>query len=189
MHLAYFTILHWLAIAFFVILFIALSLLSAQSKKSSIMLGGIFASFLVTVFGAVLTILILEKYTKKATVTRVQTHRILFNETFVVQGDILNIGKFPVNYCTISIKLINNDKKQFSKGTFFKSGGLNIFGDKEKKIAKPNTVYKEKVFVFKKPLKPNYSYPFTIVIPYPGYFRGAMVIKKIKCDWGSFHRF
>jgi len=181
MHMPYFTIIHWLDIAFFVILFIALSLLSAQAKKTSVIISGIFASFLVTTFGAVLSIIIIEKYTKKAQMVKVTERRILFNETMFIKGYIKNVGKFPINYCTVSIKLINNDRKHFQKGTFFKSGGLNIFGDKDKKLAKPNTVKKEKVFTFKPPLKPAYREPFSIVLPYPGYFRNTMIIKKIYC--------
>jgi len=181
MHMPYFTIIHWLAIGFFIILFIALSLLSAQAKKTSFVISGIFASFLVTTFGGVLSIIILEKYTKKGAMIKVKERRILFNETMFVKGYIQNVGKFPLNYCTISVKLINNDKKQFGKGTFFKSAGLNIFGDKEKKLAKPNTVYKEKVFTFKPALKPGYQEPFSISLKYPGYFRGTMIIKKIYC--------
>jgi len=181
MHMIYFTILHWLAIAFFIILFIALSLLSAQSKKTSVVLGGIFASFLVTTFSGVLSIIILEKYTKKGAMIKVEERRILFNETMFIKGEIQNVGRFPLNYCKVTVKLINNDRKQFGKGTFFKSGGLSIFGDKEKKLAKPNTVYKEKYFTFKPPLKPGYRQPFSIVLPYPGYFRGTMIVKKIYC--------
>ena len=86
MNLPYFSILHWLAIAFFIILFIALSLLSATSKKNSIILSGIFASFLVTTFGAVLSIIILEKYTKKGAMIKISEIRVLFNETMVVRG-------------------------------------------------------------------------------------------------------
>ena len=181
MHMPYFTIIHWLAIAFFIILFIALSLLSAQAKKTSFVISGIFASFLVTTFGAGLSLIILEKYTKKAAMIKVQERRILFNETMFIKGDIQNIGKFPINYCTVSIKLVNNDRTKFGKGTFFKSGGLNIFGSKEKQLEKPNTIYKEKVFTFKPALKPGYRQPFSIVLPYPGYFRGTMIIKHLYC--------
>jgi hypothetical protein len=99
----------------------------------------------------------------------------------VIRGNILNTGKFPLNYCTISVKLINNDRRTFSKGTFFKSGGFNIFGDKEKKLEKPNTILREKTFKFRPTLKSNYRKPFSITLPYPGYFRGAMIIKKIYC--------
>lgn len=181
MHIIYFSFVHWLIIAFFILLFIVLSLLSAQAKKTSIVLGGIFASFLVTTFGGVLGIVILEKYTKKGIMTKVQERRILFNETFMVRGYIQNVGRFPINYCKVDIKIINNDRKQFSKGTFFKSGGFDIFGSKKKEIAKPNTIEKIQYFTYKPPLKSGYFKPFSVVMKYPGYFRGAMVIKKIYC--------
>jgi len=181
MNIIYFSIVHWLIIGFFVIFFIALSLLSAQAKKTSIIMSGIFASFLVTTFGATLSIIILEKYTKKGMMIKVQDRRILFNETMFIKGYIQNVGKFPLNYCKINIKLINNDRKNFGKGTFFKSGGLNIFGSKEKENPKPNTVSKEKLFTFKPSLQPGYRKSFSIVLPYPGYFRGTMIIKKIYC--------
>ena len=181
MNLPYFTILHWLSIAFFVILFIALSLLSAQAKKNNIIISAIFASFLVTTFGAILSIIILEKYTKKASMIKIKERRILFNETMAIKGEIYNNGKFPLNYCNITIKLINNDRRSFKKGAFFQSGGLNMFGDKEKQLAKPNTILKEKIFKFKPPLQPSGRHNFSVMIDYPGYFKGARVIKKIYC--------
>jgi hypothetical protein len=181
MHLPYFSILDWLAVGFFVILFIALSLLSAQAKKSSIIIGGIFASFLVSTFGGVLSIVILEKYTKHAYLSKVKERRILFNETMFIGGFIVNNGKFPLNYCKLDIKLINNDRSKYSKGTFFKSGGFNIFGGKDKKQAKPQVINKTKYFTFNPPLKPNYSEPFSIVLPYPRYFRNTQIIKKLYC--------
>jgi len=181
MHIIYFTIIHWLAIAFFIILFIALSLLAAQAKKTSVVLGGIFASFLFSTFVGILGIVIVEKYTKHGIMLKVKQKRILFNETVFFSGYIYNIGKFPLNYCRIKIKLVNNDRNKYSKGTFFKSSGFDLFGGKDKKLAKPNTVEKEKVFTFKPPLKPTYREPFSITMKYPGYFRNTQVIKKIYC--------
>jgi len=181
MNIIYFSIVHWLFIAFFVILFIVLSLLSAQAKKTSIIISGIFASFLVTTFGATLSIIILEKYTKKGMMIKVKERRILFNETIFIKGYIQNVGKFPLNYCKVSIKLINNDRKNFGKGTFFKSGGLNVFGSKDKENPKPNTIYKEQIFTFKPALQKNHRKAFSVVLKYPGYFKNTMIIKKIYC--------
>jgi len=181
MHFPYFSILDWLAFGFFLILFIALSLLSAQAKKTGIVLGGIFASFLVSTFGGVLTIVILEKYTKHAYLNKVQERRILFNETMFINGFIKNNGRFPLNYCKLEVKLINNDRTKYTKGTFFKSGGFDIFGGKDKKEAKPQVINKTKYFTFKPALKPNYSQPFSITLQYPGYFRSTQIIKKLYC--------
>jgi len=181
MHIMYFSILDWLAVGFFLILFIALSLLSAQAKKTGVILGGIFTSFLVSTFGGVLTIVILEKYTKHAYLNKVQERRILFNETMFINGYIVNNGRFPVNYCKLEVKLINNQGIKYKKGTFFKSGGFDIFGGKNKKQAKPQVINKTKYFTFKPPLKPEYSQPFSITLPYPGYFGSAQIIKKLYC--------
>jgi hypothetical protein len=181
MHLMYFSILDWLAVIFFLILFIALSLLSAQAKKTGIILGGIFASFLVSTFGGVLSIVILEKYTKSAYLSKVQERRILFNETMFINGFIVNNGRYPLNYCKLDIKLINNDRNKYSKGTFFKSGGFNIFGGKDKEQAKPQVIKKTKYVTFKPHLKPKYSKPFSVSLKYPGYFRNTQIIKKLYC--------
>jgi hypothetical protein len=181
MNLPYFSILHWLILAFFIILFIALSLLSAQAKKTNVIVSAIFASFLVTFFGAILSIIILEKYTKKGSLIRVSEYRILFNETLVVKGEILNVGKLPLGYCKVSLKLINNDRKVFGKGSFFKSGGVSVFGNNEKQLQKPNTIIKEQLFRFKPPLRKGQSYPFSMTLNYPPYFRGYRAIKKIYC--------
>jgi len=63
----------------------------------------IFASFLVTSFGAVIGLVILEKYTKKAKLLDVKQRRVLINETLVLKGRVKNIGKFKINYCKLEI--------------------------------------------------------------------------------------
>jgi hypothetical protein len=94
MNIIYFSIIHWLAIAFFIILFVALSLLSAQAKKTSVVLGGIFSSFLFSTFIGVLGIVILEKYTKHGTMIKVKQRRILFNETVFLVVIFIIVGNF-----------------------------------------------------------------------------------------------
>jgi len=181
MHIPYFSILDWLSIIFFIILFILLSLLVAQSKNTKIVIGGIFASFLVTLFGAILSFVIIEKYTKHASFKQLESRRILFNETMFISGYIKNDGKYPLNYCKLDFKLVNTAKDMYKKGTFFKSGGLNLFGSKEKEEAKPQIIRKIKFITFTPPLRPNFSHPFSIVLKYPGYFRNALIIKKLYC--------
>ena len=135
----YFTFLHWLTIAFFLILFIFLTILSvkAANNNTKMLLSMIFASFLVTSFGAVLGIIILEKYTKKAKLLDVKQRRVLINETLVLKGRVKNIGKFKINYCKLEIKLVNNGwGGGFTKGTFFKPKGLELFGSKDNKKEK-----------------------------------------------------
>ena len=183
MHLPYFTILHWLDIAFFLILFIFLTILSVKAAGNSVklLLSMIFASFLVTSFGAVLGLVILEKYTKKAELLDVEQRRVFINETLVLKGKVKNIGKFKINYCKLEIKLVNNGwGGKITKGTFFKSAGLKIFGSKEEKQKKPNVIRATR-FIITDGLLPGEIKFFTAVIPYPPYFRNTYLNYKLYC--------
>ncbi len=183
MRIPYFTILHWLDIAFFLILFIFLTILSVKAAKNSVklLLSMIFASFLVTSFGAVLGLIILEKYTKKAELLDVEQRRVLINETLVLKGKVKNIGKFKINYCKLDIKLVNNGwGGGFTKGTFFKPGGLNLFGSKEEKKKRPNTIVATR-YIITDGLRPGEIKFFTAIIPYPPYFKNTYLNYKLYC--------
>ena len=183
MKLPYFTILHWLEIAFFLLLFIFLVLLSIKAAKDNVktLLSMIFASFLVTTFSAIIGLVILEKYTKKAVLLDVKQRRVLINETLVLKGRVKNIGKFKINYCKLEIKLVNNGwGGGFTKGTFFKPGGLSLFGSKEKEQKKPNVV-KATRYIVTDGLRPGEIKNFTAVIPYPPYFKNTYLNYKLYC--------
>ena len=183
MHLPYFTILHWLDLAFFILLFIFLTILSikAAGDSTKLLVSMIFASFLVTTFGAVLGIVILEKYTKIAVLKKVEERRVLINETMVIKGQVQNIGKFKINYCKLDVKLVNNGwGKKLPKGTFFKSGGLKLFGSKEEKQSRPNVVYATR-YIITDGLLPGEIKNFSVVIPYPPYFKNTYVRYKLYC--------
>jgi len=179
----YFTILHWLDVAFFFVLFIFLVLISikAASKNTKLLLSMIFASFIVTAFGAVLGLIILEKYTKKAVILDLKQRRVLLNETLVLKGRVKNVGKFKINYCKLEVKLVNNGwGGGFTKGQFFKPGGLSLFGSKDKKQSRPNTVKVTRVII-KDGLAPGEIKNFSTVIPYPPYFKNTYLNEKLYC--------
>ncbi len=182
MRFPYFTYLHWLDIAFFLILFIFLTILSVKAAKDSVklLLSMIFASFLVTSFGAILGLIVLEKYTKKAVLLDVKQRRVLINETLVLKGKVKNVGKFKINYCKLEIKLVNNGwGGGFKKGQFFKPKGLELFGSKEKK-QRPNTIVATR-YIVTDGLKPGEIKFFSVVIPYPPYFKNTFLNYKLYC--------
>jgi len=179
----YFTILHWLDTVFFLVLFIFLVIISikAAGNNTKLLLSMIFASFLVTAFGAVLGLIVLEKYTKKAKLIDVKQRRVLINETLVLKGRVKNIGKFKINYCKLEIKLVNNGwGGKLTKGSFFKPGGLSIFGSKDKQQAKPNTVKATRIII-KGGLLPGEIKDFSAIVPYPPYFKNTYLNYKLYC--------
>ncbi|WP_456470419.1 DUF2393 family protein [Caminibacter sp.] len=183
MRIPYFTFLHLLDIAFFLILFIFLTFISVKAAKNStkLLLSMVFASFLVTSFGAVLGLIVLEKYTKKAKLLEVKQRRVLINETLVLKGRVKNIGKFKINYCKLEIKLVNNGwGGGFKKGQLFKSGGFELFGSKNKEQKRPNVV-KVTRYIITDGLLPGEIKNFSVVIPYPPYFKNTYLNYKLYC--------
>lgn len=138
----------------------------------------IFANFIVTATLAVFSMLVLDKYTKKARVENLDQKRILRNETITFTGKIRNIGKFTIGKCVYEIKLVNDPV------TARKLGGSDVFKPTTgfsfgKSDEKSSTVSKK--FVIAKNLKPKELKNFTISMPYPPYFSKASVHPYLRC--------
>jgi len=141
----------------------------------------VFSSFLVTASGAILTIFVLDKYTKKGKLLSVSNHRILRTEEIVFKGKVTNVGRFKIGECKLTIKMINDimNKKNLGGGQMFSPSGLEFFKSKEKKKERRNTIEEE--FVVAKNLKPREVKSFTIRMKYPPYFSRPKFIYKLYC--------
>ena len=175
----YMTVLHWGAVAFFVLLFIVLSLLSLKEKNKKTMLSMIFSSFLVTGLGAVITLFVIDKYTKNAKILSYTQKRNLANETIMFQGRIQNMGNFKIGYCTIEVKLSNNAMKMGRpKDAFFKPNTSlgSFFSKKENHSA----VVKEEFKVVKN-LAAKKVKNFRIYMQYPPYMKAPGLKLTLTC--------
>jgi len=173
------TLIHWMAVVVFILLFIVLSLLSLKEKKRSVMLSMIFSSFLVTTLGGVISIFVIDKYTKKGKLLSYTQKRNLANETIMFQGQIQNIGNFKIGYCTIEVKLTNNAMKMGRpKDSFFKpSTSLGpLFSPKEMK----SSVVKEEFEVVKN-LDAKKVKNFRIYMKYPPYMKAPGLKLTLNC--------
>ncbi len=175
----YMTVVHWIVIAFFLLLFIALSLLSLREKKQKVMLSMIFSSFLITLLGGVIAIFVVDKYTKQAKILSYTQKRNLANETIMFHGRIQNIGNFKIGYCTIEVKLSNNAMQMGRpKDSFFKpSTSLGpLFSGKD---LKANIVKEE--FKVVKNLEPKKVKEFRIYMKYPPYMKAPGLKLTLNC--------
>jgi hypothetical protein len=177
----YFTILHWLALGFFLVLFLLLVFVSRKETRPNVFWSMVFASFLVTSTGAFFTMFVLDKYTKKAKLLRIENHRILRTEEIVFKGKVMNVGKFTIGHCTLSIKMVNNPVEggKLSGSQIFKPSGLDFFKPKDDSKERPNTVERE--FVIAKNIKPKEIQPFTVRMRYPPYFTKTRLIYHLYC--------
>lgn len=109
--MSYFTILHWISIVFFILLFILLTIISIKEDNKKILFSMIFSSFLLCVSIGFFSMLIIDKYTKMAELLETNHTRVLSNETIVVSGRVKNTGSFDIGRCEIVIKIVNNPIK------------------------------------------------------------------------------
>ena len=177
----YFTIIHWLVLLFFLLLFLLLVYISKKEKRRNVFWSMVFASFLVTSTGALFSMFVIDKYTKKARLIRIENHRILRTEEIVFKGKVQNVGKFKIGQCKLSIKMINNpvESGKLSGSQIYKPSGLEFFKSKESKKERPNTVLQE--FVVARNLEPGEIQPFTVRMHYPPYFSKTRLIYKLYC--------
>ncbi|BBG64942.1 hypothetical protein NNO_0240 [Hydrogenimonas sp.] len=180
--MTYMTILHWLVLVFFIVLFILLVVVSKKESRPNVFWSMVFASFLVTSTAAVFSMFVLDKYTKKAKLVSIKNTRLLRSEEIVFKGKVENVGKFKIGQCKLTIKMINNplEAGKLSGSQVFKPSGLgDFFSMKESKQERPNTIERE--FVVAKNLEPREVRPFTIHMKYPPYFRKTRMIYKLYC--------
>ncbi len=178
--MTYMTILHWLALFFFLTLFVVLVILSKKEHRPNIFWGMVFSAFLVTTMGALFSMFVIDKYTKKAKLVSIENHRILRTEEIVFKGIIKNVGRFKIGSCKLSIKMVNNPVKagELSGGSIFKPSGLKFFSKKSKND-KPNTVERE--FIVARDLDPGAIQRFSVRMYYPPYFSKTRLVYHLYC--------
>ena len=140
----------------------------------------IFSVTLITTFLAIFSIFVVDKYTKKVGLYKLQNKRILSIEKIVYWGIVRNDGKFPIGKVTFEIKLVNNGHAtgNVKAGTFYKASGFFDFFSNGLGISnKPQTVVKD--FVVAKNLKPGEAKSFRVYFTYPPYFGNVSQFSKV----------
>ncbi len=178
--MTYFTILHWITLIVFFLIFILLVIISKKETNPKIFWSMVFSSFLVVSTLSLFSMFVLDKYTKKAKLINVTHKRVLLNETIMFFGQVKNIGRFTIGHCKLEVKIVNNalNLNNLSGSTFYapRSGLKALFSSKEER---PSTIIKD--FVIAKDLKPGEIKNFGVSMPYPPYFQKANIRYKLYC--------
>jgi glutaredoxin-related protein len=173
----HFTVIHWIMVVVFVLIFILLAVLSQkeQNKKTRLTLVGF--SFIISVVGAVVSLLILDKYTKKAKIVNYTTQRNYNKESVTIRGSIKNTGRFRIGYCTMDIKIVN--KVVHKKGTKFMYKTSSV-GDMFKSRGYKKNFLKTSVRAIED-LKPRLSKKFSVSIKIPSSFQNPKYFLHLVC--------
>ncbi len=137
----------------------------------------LFSIALVIGFLSVLSVFVVDKYTKKVRVYKVKNKRFLSQERIVYTGLVKNVGSYTVGEVKLSIKLVNEGHQtgKIQKTNFFTPRGLGDLLSNKK--TKPQVITKE--FVIAKNIKPGEVRTFSVSMKYPGYFRNTSDFIKV----------
>jgi len=146
-----------------------------QHANKKLAYSMVFSIILISVFMAIFSVIIVDKYTKKVQIIKLHNKRLLSTEEISYYGIVRNVGKFPIGKVTIEIKLVNRGHAtgNVKGGNFYKpSGFLEFFtGGFGMLSHKPQTV--TKTFVIARDLKAKESQSFRVYFKYPPYFRST----------------
>ena len=172
------TIIHWIVVLIFILIFVLLALLVLKDENSKSRLSLLIATFVVVVIGVVVSLLILDKYLKKAKILNYSTSRNYNNESVNITGTIKNIGKFKISYCTINIKIINKVKHNNKKRLYYKTSNSldSLF-----KSGKYTKNFLDDSFIAVKDLAPKKTKTFSKSIKIPSNFQNTKYFLHLKC--------
>jgi len=173
----YLTMIHWIFIVIFILIFLLLVVLSQKEQNKKTRMTLVILSFVVSVIGLIVSLLILDKYTKKAKIVNYTTQRNYNKESVTIRGTIKNIGKFPISYCTMDIKIVN--KVTHKKGTKFMYKTSSITDMFKSKGYKKNFLQDSARAV--KNLKPRLSKSFKVSIKIPSHFQNPKYFLHLVC--------
>jgi len=172
---------HYGVLTVIFLLFIAGCVSALREKKPKIRYSMLFTVTLLSLFMAVFSIFVVDKYTKHAKLYDLKNSRLLSLERISYTGVVKNVGKYPIGVVTLEIKLVNrgNATGNLKGGSFYKSSGFfgffrDGFGiDKNK----PQTVVKR--FVVARNLKAGHSRQFYVYFRFPPYFSSVSQFTKL----------
>ena len=173
------TIVHWIVLAIFVLIFLILLLLSMKEKNSKIFFSMAFSSLLLVSVGIVFSMFILDKYTKQGELVSFKHKIDLRKEIVKIDGKIKNSGKFKIGYCNATVRISNHPPKGSRGSTSFFKASNSISDMFSAKPQKKNLIEEELLAVTN--LDPKKSKKFQVRLGYPTYFIDPKFTVKINC--------
>jgi len=173
----HFTTIHWIMVVIFILIFVLLAVLSQKEKNPKTRITLVIVSFVVSMIGLFVALLILDKYTKKAKILNYTTHRNYNKESVTIRGTIKNTGKFYISYCTLDIKIVN--KVVHKKGTKFMYKTSSV-GDMFKSKGYKKNFYQTSVRAVED-IKPRLSKSFSTSVEIPSSFQNPKYFLHLVC--------
>ena len=154
---------------------------SFKQGKAKLVVPMIFSITLVSILISGFSIAVVDKYTKKVKLYKLENKRMLQQEKVMYSGIVRNEGEHTIGKVTFEIKLVNKGMAtgNVKGGSFYKpSGFADFFSSKGEGILyKPQQITQE--FVVATKLKPGQAKSFIVYFDYPPYFKSVAHFSKV----------
>ena len=177
-----FNIWHYIVLGVIFVIFVSGVIASLKQTDDKMKYSMLFSVTLISAFLAVFSVFVVDKYTKKVSLSKMKNKRILSTEKIIYTGVVTNTGNYPIGKVTFDIKLVNKGHAtgNVKGGNFYKPNGIvDFFSGRFNGPSKPQTIEKE--FIVAKNLKPGQSARFRVYFDYPPYFSSTAQFAKV---WG-----
>jgi len=177
-----FNYVHFITLGVIFIIFVLGVMGSLKQPNKKLVFGMLFSITLISIFLAVFSVVVVDKYTKVVGLYKLENKRLLSNEKIVYSGVVKNEGDHEIGEVTFEIKLVNKGHAtgNVKGGNFYKASGFFAFFEGGYDLNfKPQSVTKE--FIVATNLRPGEAKAFRVYFDYPPYFRSTSEFAKV---WG-----
>ncbi len=165
---------HYGALSIIAIVFLIGVIVALRQPKTKLIFPMLITVTLFSALTAGFSIVVVDKYTKKVKLYKLNSKRLLSIEKVVYTGVVKNTGNYEIGEVTFELKLVNKGHTtgNVKGGSFFKSSGfMDFFSGGSDVLYKPQSITKE--FVVAKNLKPGDAKSFRVHFGFPPYFRSV----------------
>jgi len=172
---------HFITFGVIFLIFIGGVVSALRQDTDKLKYAMLFTATLISIFLAIFSILVVDKYTKDVKLYKMKNKRLLSIEKIIYTGIVKNEGSHTIGKVTFEIKLVNKGHAtgNVKGGNFYKSSGFFDFFSNGMGMSqsKPQSITKE--FVVAKNLKPGEAKSFRVYFRYPPYFRSTAQFAKV----------
>ncbi len=173
---------YWHFVVFGVLLLILIGGVIASLKQpvKKLVAPMIMSVTLIVTLIAGFSVVVVDKYTKKASLHKLKNKRLLSSEKIIYTGIVSNDGLHEIGTVTFEIKIVNKGHAtgNVKGGNFYKASGFfDFFSGGANILYRPQTITKE--FVVAKNLKPGQAKAFRVYFDYPPYFKQVSQFAKL----------
>ncbi|WP_086246975.1 DUF2393 family protein [Campylobacter vicugnae] len=176
--MSYFNLFHILMLLLIIAIFGGFTyLIILKEKRVKIAISFIIANVAVMSSLAIISMILIDKYTKVAVIDDLYGKRTLINETISYSGVVKNVGYGYINSCVMNIELINTPVKKLEASAFENRGFFQTYiGSSHSQKGSQKAE-----FLIVKDLASGEQKSFSFTMPYPAHFKNHTTNYTLNC--------